>query len=68
MEFGKNGTWWKPRHWYERSDEDGIQTACSRECIDKISEKSGKTNQLPITGTDGRPEREKETQTSVKRQ
>lgn len=35
--------WSKPRDWYERADEDGIQTACSRECIEKIAEKTGKT-------------------------
>lgn len=41
--------WHKPEKWYERSDEDGIQSACSRECIDKIAEKSGKTGVvLPI--------------------
>lgn len=36
-------------HWYERSDDEGIQTACSIECVDKIAEKTGKTNiVLPI--------------------
>lgn len=41
--------WFKPRHWYERSDEDGVQTACSRDCIQKVASKSGKTNVvLPI--------------------
>jgi len=41
--------WFKPSSWYERSDKDGIQTACSRECIKKIAEKTGKTNLvLPI--------------------
>lgn len=41
--------WTKPRHWFERSDRDGIQTACSRECIKKIAEKTGKTDVvLPI--------------------
>lgn len=39
----------KPRDWYERSDDDGVQTACSRECIDAIAEKTGKTRViLPI--------------------
>ena len=38
-----NNNWFKPRLWFERSDKDGIQTACSRECIEKIAEKSGKT-------------------------
>lgn len=48
-EHGTSGTWHKPRQWYERSDKDGIQTACSRECIDKIAEKTGKTDLvLPI--------------------
>lgn len=47
---GTNGTWHKPRDWYERSDDkSGIQTACSRECIKKIAEKSGCTEVvLPI--------------------
>ena len=39
-----NGRWVKPRDWYERSDEEGTQTACSRKCVDKIAEKSGKTS------------------------
>lgn len=38
---GRN--WYKPDQWYERSDKDGAQTACSRECIQKIAEKTGKT-------------------------
>ena len=46
---GSLGRWLKPRDWYERSDEDGIQTACSRGCIDKIAAKSGKTKVvLPV--------------------
>lgn len=49
MEHGVNGTWHKPRSWYERSDEDGIQTACCRECIEKVAEKTGKSSLvLPI--------------------
>lgn len=43
MEKGALGTWHKPRHWYERSDDHGIQTACSRQCIEKIAKESGKT-------------------------
>lgn len=35
--------WGKPRDWYERTDSDGRQTACSRSCIEKIAKKSGKT-------------------------
>mgnify|MGYP001198452217 CR=1 FL=1 len=43
------GQWLKPRSWYERSDKDGIQTACSRECILRIAQKTGKTSLiLPI--------------------
>ena len=38
-----SGTWAKPRVWFERSDDDGVQTACSRECIDVIAAKTGKT-------------------------
>lgn len=49
MEQGELGTWHKPRLWFERSDDDGIQTACCRECIEKIAEKSGKTGcVLPV--------------------
>lgn len=33
----------KPDLWYSRKDEDGIQIACSRECIDIIAAKTGKT-------------------------
>jgi hypothetical protein len=41
--------WHKPHLWFERSDGDGAQTACSRECIDVIAKKSGKTGLvLPI--------------------
>lgn len=41
--------WHKPNKWFQRSDNDGPQDACSRECIDKIAEKSGKTSVvLPI--------------------
>ena len=36
--------WFKPQSWFERADEDGIQTACSRECIEKIAERTGKTS------------------------
>lgn len=41
--------WFKPSAWYERTDKDGTQTACCRECIATIAEKSGKTDVvLPI--------------------
>jgi len=39
-----NGQWVKPRDWYERSDDDGIQTACSRECVDVVAQNSNKTS------------------------
>ncbi len=43
------GRWLKPDSWFERSDEEGIQTACCRECIDKIAKKTGKTGVvLPV--------------------
>lgn len=49
MEAGADGNWHKPRHWFERSDKDGIQTACSRKCIETIAKDSGKTDVvLPI--------------------
>lgn len=39
----------KPLHWFERSDKDGVQSACSRGCIEKIAKKTGKTGVvLPI--------------------
>lgn len=41
--------WFKPAKWFQRSDEDGPQDACSRECIERIAEKSGKTSVvLPV--------------------
>lgn len=41
--------WHKPHKWFQRADEDGAQIACSRECIEIISKKTGKTNLvLPI--------------------
>lgn len=33
--------WHKPRDWYQRSDKNGVELACSRKCIDAISSKSG---------------------------
>lgn len=49
MIAGRDHNWHKPASWFERSDDDGIQTACSRECVRKIAEKSGKTGcVLPI--------------------
>ena len=41
--------WFKPSAWFQRSDEDGIQVACSRECIEKIAANTGKTSVvLPV--------------------
>ena len=42
--FFVNGHWFKPNKWYQRSDKDGAQVACSRECIEAISKKTGKTS------------------------
>lgn len=44
MVAGYDHNWHKPGHWYERSDRDGIQTACCDDCIKKIARESGKTN------------------------
>lgn len=33
----------KPWNWYKRTDKDGTQTACSRNCIDIIAANTGKT-------------------------
>lgn len=39
----------KPPQWFQRSDKDGIQIACSRECIEEISKRTGKTSVvLPV--------------------
>lgn len=49
--FYPNGTpgWHKPNSWFSRQDKDGVQDACSRECIDRIAEQTGKTGLvLPI--------------------
>lgn len=35
--------YFKPGSWFQRADEDGPQDACSRECIDTIAKKTGKT-------------------------
>jgi hypothetical protein len=42
--YHNNRDYFKPNSWFQRSDEDGIQDACSRACIEKIAEKSGKTS------------------------
>ena len=40
---GRDWHWGKPPKWFQRADEDGIQDACSRVCIEKIAKASGKT-------------------------
>ena len=38
-----SGQWEKPPSWFQRSDKDGIQDACSRECIEIVAKKTNKT-------------------------
>lgn len=33
--------WHKPIGWYERTGRSVVQIACSRECVEKVNEKSG---------------------------
>jgi hypothetical protein len=41
--------YFKPPSWYARSDEEGQQDACCRECIEKVAKKTGKTSLvLPV--------------------
>jgi len=42
-EFNRQGNAFKPAHWFQRSDDDGTQVVCSRECIDKLAAITGKT-------------------------
>lgn len=35
--YGVPRDWHKPRKWFSRADEDGVQDACSPECIEKIA-------------------------------
>ena len=49
MVSSRGGNWFKPSSWYERTDDEGTQTACSRECIQKTADMSGKTSVvLPV--------------------
>ncbi len=41
-----DGSWHKPRLWYQRTDEDGDQLACSRPCIDTVAAATGKTRAI----------------------
>ena len=43
---GRDGEPEKPSYWYSREDEDGVQLACSRECISVIAEKTGKSSMV----------------------
>jgi hypothetical protein len=36
-------TYIHPHNWFQRSDKDGIQDACSRACIEAIAARTGKT-------------------------
>lgn len=49
-EFSQHSqAWHKPRYWYQRSDKDGVQVACSERCIDTVAKASGKSAvKLPI--------------------
>ena len=39
---GFAGGWFSPNSWFERHDSDsGRQVTCSRDCIKKVSEKTG---------------------------
>ena len=47
--YNDMGDWFKPGSWFQRSDDDGPQVVCCRECIERVAEKTGKTNLvLPI--------------------
>lgn len=43
-QLSEGGEYMKPWHWFGRRDKDGPQVACSRECIEKIAQKTGKTS------------------------
>lgn len=41
--------WRKPYVWFERQDHDGVQLACSRQCIEVVAKTTGKTKTvLPL--------------------
>lgn len=49
MQYENSRDWHKPWNWFQRSDKNGIQDACSRECVEVIAKKTGKTGVvLPI--------------------
>ena len=39
--FLHHGKWAKPPHWYSREDENGVQLACSRECVKAVAALTG---------------------------
>jgi hypothetical protein len=39
----RHGHWFKPHEWYQRTDQDGTQLACSRACIETVAVQTGKT-------------------------
>lgn len=41
--YGPDGRAYKPDAWYQRSDQEGPQHACSRDCIAKVAATTGKT-------------------------
>ena len=46
---GRGCEYHKPSAWFARKDKDGVQLACSRECIDRIAKKTKKTSVvLPV--------------------
>ena len=42
--YGVTGDAFKPRAWFQRSDKEGAQHACSRDCVEKVAEATGKTS------------------------
>jgi len=49
MHASRRGDWLKPSLWYQRTDDDGTQLVCSRECVERLARVTGKTNVvLPI--------------------
>ncbi len=52
VEIGRElpeGTYRKPRHWFQRGDDDGEMHACSYSCCEYATEKRGMPRQSIIT-------------------